>query len=74
MWGVPTMMVANRKSDGTCRPVLSFPPAVTKVDKFDRDKGKWMDQPLSRLENRAVVEFNLAPGNGELLMLGGRSR
>ena len=68
------MMVANRAIDGTRQPVLSFPPDVTKVAMFNRDKGKWIDLPLSRIENRAVVEFILAPGDGELLMVGGRSQ
>ena len=63
------MMVANRAIDGTRQPVLSFPPDVTKVAMFNRDKGKWIDLPLTKRGNRAVVEFTIVPGDGELLKI-----
>jgi len=61
------IMVANRKIHSRRRAVLSFPVTVTKVAKFDKNEGRWIVLPLRRRGNRAVVEFVLAPGDGELL-------
>ena len=61
------IMVANRAIDGTRQPVLSFPQDVTRVAGFDKVAGQWIDLPLTRHGNRAVVELILAPGDGELL-------
>jgi len=61
------IMVANRKIDSTRQVALSLPADVTEVAKFDKNEGTWIDLPLSSQGNRVVVEFILAPGNGELL-------
>ena len=61
------IMVNNREIDGSRQSVLSFPQDVTSVAAFDKRDGLWIDLTLTTLENRALVEFILAPGDGELL-------
>ncbi len=61
------IMVANRKIQHRRWAVLSLPQTVTEVAKFSKDEGKWIDLPLSRRGEHSVVEFIVAPGDGELL-------
>jgi len=61
------IMVANREIDSIRQTVLSLPPAVTEVAKFDKNEGKWMTLPLSRRGEDLAVELDIAPGDGELL-------
>ena len=61
------IMLNNRKIDESRQPVLSFPQTVTHVAQFDRGQGEWIDLHVTPLGGRTVVEFALAPGDGELL-------